>query len=67
MDPELLFRVWIQQKMKKQINRKFIFNITPVNSVLCVLYVWTMKRTDSKYSRFFFLVEFKGFLPMMLK
>ena len=48
LDPELLFRVWIQQKMKKQINRKFIFNITPVNSVLCVLYDCTMKRTDSK-------------------
>ena len=37
-DPELLIQIWIQQKMKEQINKYFIFNFRLVNSGLCVLY-----------------------------
>ena len=31
-DPELKFRIWIQQKKKKKINKNVISNFWPVNS-----------------------------------
>ena len=36
-DPELLFRIRIQQKIKEEIDKNFIPNFRPVNSGLFVL------------------------------
>ena len=40
LDPELLFRIRIQQNMKEQINNNYrvTADFRPVNSGLCVLY-----------------------------
>ena len=44
LDPEFLFRIRIQQKMKEQININFISNFRPVNSGLCIIvYYCSMK------------------------
>ena len=37
LDPELVFRIRFQQKMKEQKNKYFIFSFRPVNFGLCVL------------------------------
>ena len=43
-EPELLFRIRSQPKMKEQINKNCISNLRPVNSGLCVQYCKTIKK-----------------------
>ena len=43
MDPELLFRIRIQQKVNEQINENFNSNFRPVISGLCELWDCSIK------------------------
>ena len=60
-DPELLFWIRIQQKIKEQL-KNFISEFRPVNSGLCVLKgcIVKQKMADSWYIQFF-MIKFKVF------
>ena len=63
LDPELLFRIRIQQNMKEQIknNYRVTADFRPVNSGLCVFCMTTGIVKNRKWQivgKFFFYIEF---------